>query len=319
MESMPMSETSSTCMVIVDKNLALTPGLVRAAALARKSGDRLLLALFEFDRALAHAATRGFDLEAYLRGRREKLEALAEQLRHDGLTVDTHLFWDHPAMARMLLSVLAEQPTMVIKDVHREASLKRMLFAPEDLDLLRQCSAPLMLVRSGTHGLPRRIVAAVDPLDDEGRPHELNARVLNAANRLAMQCDAELDVVHAFEYIPPFSGPEFGWMPDLGLIEQFRALHGDALQELGKKFGIPSGRLHLLDGIPGWAIADFAAGNRIDVVVMGSIQRNFLERLSIGSVAEDLLQRLDCDVLVLKPDGFAERLRTELEQGGRSG
>jgi universal stress protein E len=313
-----MPERNATCMVIVDKSLVLTPGLVRAAALARKSGERLLLALFEFDRSLAHAAARGFDLEAYLRGRREKLESLAEQLRRDGLAVDAHLFWDHPIMARMLQVVLAEQPTMVIKDVHREGALKRMLFTPADLDLLRQCSAPLMLVHGGTHGLPRRILAAVDPLDEQGRPHELTARVLHAANRLAMQCDAELDVVHAFEYMPPFADPQFGWLPDLGQIEQFRALHLDALQQLGKQFGIPAGRLHLLDGIPGWALAEFAAANRIDVVVMGSIQRNFLQRLSIGSVAEDLLQRLDCDVLVLKPDGFAERLRADLEQVGRA-
>ncbi|WIG54601.1 MAG: hypothetical protein OJF61_000387 [Rhodanobacteraceae bacterium] len=313
-----MPERNSACMVIVDKSLALTPGLVRAAALARKSGDRLLLALFEFDRALARAAARGFDLDAYLRGRREKLESLAEQLRRDGLAVETHLFWDHPIMARTLLAVLAEQPTIVIKDVRRENGLKRVLFTPADLDLLRQCSAPLMLVHSGTHGLPRHVLAAVDPLDEQGRPHELTARVLNAANRLAMQCDATLDVVHAFEYMPPFADPQFGWLPDLGQIEQFRALHLDALQQLGKKFGVPVERLHLLDGIPGWAIAEFATTNQIDVVVMGSIQRNFLQRLSIGSVAEDLLQRLDCDVLVLKPEGFAEHLRAELEGNGQT-
>jgi universal stress protein E len=143
-------------MVIVDKELALTPGLVRAAALARKSGDRLLLTLFESNRAVAHAASRGFDLDAYKHGRGEKLEALAERLRRDGLKVDTRLFWDdHPVIASILLAVLAEQPQMVIKDVHREAGLKRLLFTPTDLDLLRQCPVPLMLVRSGTHGLRR--------------------------------------------------------------------------------------------------------------------------------------------------------------------
>lgn len=313
-----MALKNSTCMVIADRTLTLTPAAVRAASLARKSGDRLLLALFEFDRTMARAASQGFDLDAYKHGRQEKLEALAERLRRDGLKVDTRLFWDHPPMARMLLAALAGQPDLVIKDVHRERSLKRMLFTPADLDLLRQCPVPLMLVRSGTHALPRRIVAAVDPLDEGGRPHELNARVLEAANRLATQCDAELDVVHAFEYLPPFAGPESAWMPDLELIEQFRTWHRTALQNLGKEFGIPPQRLHLLDGIPGWAIAEFARSNRTDVVVMGSVQRNFLQRLAIGSVAEYLLQHLDCDVLVLKPEGFAEHLRTELEQGIRT-
>jgi universal stress protein E len=318
--SAPMPQQGPACMVIVDGNPVLTPGLVRAAALARKSGDRLLLASFEFDRTLARAAARGFDLDAYLRGRREKLEALAGQLRRDGLAVATQLFWGHPVMARMLLTVLAEQPQMVIKDVHREGALKRVLFTPTDLDLLRQCSAPLMLVRSGTHGLPRRILAAVDPLDDESHPDELGARVVAAANRLAMQCGAELDVVHVFEYVPPFVVPGLltGALPNMGLVEQFRAMHFDALQAFAKRQGIPKDRLHMLDGIAGREIAGFAAANGIDVVVMGSIQRNFLQRLSIGSVAEDLLQRLDCDVLVLKPEGFVDRLRAELEEANQS-
>lgn len=311
-----MAPERSLCMVIVDKTLSLTPAVVRAAALARKSGDTLLLALFEFDRAMAHAASRGFDLEAYKRGRRERLESMADRLRRDGLTVDTRLYWDQPVLACMLLAILTGQPQTVIKDVHRESALKRILFTPGDLDLLRQCPAPLMLVRSGTHGLPKRILAAVDPLDKQDRPQELDAQVLNAASRLAMQCDAELDVVHAFEYIPPLAVPGMltGALPNMGLVEQFRAMHLTALQDLGRAFGVPSERLHMLDGAPGPAIAGFTAERGIDVVVMGSIRRNFLQRISIGSVAEDLLQRLDCDVLVLKPEGFAKRLRTELEQ-----
>ena len=311
-----MAPGRSTCMVIVDKALSLTPAVVRATALTRKSGDKLMLALFEFDRTLARAASRGFDLDAYKRGRAGKLEALAERLRQDGLTVGTRLYWGHPQMARMLMAVLAEQPRMVIKDVRRESALKRVLFAPEDLDLLRQCPAPLMLVRGGSHGLPGHVLAAVDPLDAQDRPQELDAVVLEAANRLAMQCDAELDVVHAFEYIPPFAVPGLltGALPDMGLAERFRAMHLDALQAFGKRHGVPREHLHMLDGMPGPAIGEFAATNGIDLVVMGSVQRNFLQRLSIGSVAEDLLQRLDCDVLVLKPVGFPDNLRSELER-----
>jgi universal stress protein E len=305
-------------MVIVDRTLTLTPAVARAAALARKSGDRLSLYSFEFDRAMARAASQGFDLDAYKRGRREKLASLAERLRRDGVEADTHLVWDHPTLVHILLAVLAEQPQMVLKDARLDAPLKRVPFTPEGLDLLRQCPAPLMLVRSATHGLPRRIVAAVDPLDEHGRPHELNARVLNAASSLSTQCGAELDVVHAFDYIPPFAGLEFGWIPDPRLTERIRGEHRDALQELGRQFAVPPGHLHLLDGIAGPAIAEFAATRRTDVVVMGSIQRNFLQRLSIGSVAEFLLQRLECDVLTIMPTGFAERLRKDLEQGDRA-
>jgi universal stress protein E len=59
---------------------------------------------------------------------------------------------------------------MVFKDAHPEAPLPRLLFTPRDLDLLRQCSAPLMLVHAAKRELPRRILAAVDLLDESYHP-----------------------------------------------------------------------------------------------------------------------------------------------------
>jgi hypothetical protein len=64
-------------MVIPDAGMHSTPALLPAAALARKSGNRLLLALFEFDPWLARAKRQSFDLDAYLEGRRQKLEGFA--------------------------------------------------------------------------------------------------------------------------------------------------------------------------------------------------------------------------------------------------
>lgn len=309
-----MSDTPRL-MVLVNQELQFTPAVARALALARKSDDQVLLASFEYDRVLARAARQGADLDAYQKGRRQKLEVLAESLRHDGVTVETQVYWGHPVAAYRLLMILIEQPLMVIKDIQEETSARRLLYTPEDLDLLRECPAPLMLVRSSARALPRRILAAVDPVDEHGRPHELNAQVLKAANRLAMQCEARLDVAHAFEYVPPPMDPAgIGWMPDINLPEELRSLHTEALAKLGKEFGVPAARLHLLDGRPAVTLARFAAEHQHDVVVMGTVQRNFLQRLALGSVAEGLLQRLDCDVLALKPQGFGEHLKGDLEK-----
>jgi len=40
------------------------------------------------------------------------------------------------------------------------------------------------------------------------------------------------------------------------------------------------------------------------VVVMGAVSRSGLKRLFIGNSAERLLDKLDCDVLVVKPRRF---------------
>jgi len=44
---------------------------------------------------------------------------------------------------------------------------------------------------------------------------------------------------------------------------------------------------------------------RADFLVMGAVSRSAVERLFIGSTAESVLERLGCDVLIVKPEGFA--------------
>ena len=305
-------------MVILDHGLHNSPALLRAEAMALKSGDCLLLALFEYDPALARAAARDFDLDAYLLGRRRKLEEFAGNLSRGGLQVETRYFWGRPPLARMLLAVLAEKPQMVFKDVHAEPALRRLLFTSLDLDLLRQCPEPLMLVRPSPGVLPKHILAAVDPLDEHDRPHELNTRILDMAKRLSMQCDAQVDVVHVFEYMPFPVDPEVlsGWTPDVSLIQKLRDLHAGALQTLCEQSGFQPAQAHMLEGEPGRSIAEYAALKHCDTVIMGTVQRNGFERLAMGSVAERLLDQLDCDVLALKPDGFRERLQADLEKAG---
>ena len=39
---------------------------------------------------------------------------------------------------------------------------------------------------------------------------------------------------------------------------------------------------------------------RADVVVMGAVSRSGLERLFVGSTAEDVLDKLSCDLLIVK-------------------
>ena len=73
---------------------------------------------------------------------------------------------------------------------------------------------------------------------------------------------------------------------------------------------------HIKD-VPGSAItAHLHAGNPVDLlpqisadiganlVIMGAISRSRLENAIVGSTAENVLDFLGCDVLVLKPKGF---------------
>lgn len=55
-------------------------------------------------------------------------------------------------------------------------------------------------------------------------------------------------------------------------------------------------------GIPASVITNFAADKKIDLIVVGSESRNELEKLVLGSVAEEIIKMAKCSVLLVKDD-----------------
>jgi nucleotide-binding universal stress UspA family protein len=62
--------------------------------------------------------------------------------------------------------------------------------------------------------------------------------------------------------------------------------------------------LRILDGEPGVEIPREVARLSIELLVLGTVGRSGLAGMLIGNTAEEILRRVDCSVLALKPDGF---------------
>ena len=72
-----------------------------------------------------------------------------------------------------------------------------------------------------------------------------------------------------------------------------------------------------LEGDPATEIARFAADANIDLIVMGTHGRTGLERMLLGSVAEQTLRSAPCSVLVVKlPRGTRPPERPHVGQVG---
>jgi Domain of unknown function (DUF4136)/Universal stress protein family len=68
---------------------------------------------------------------------------------------------------------------------------------------------------------------------------------------------------------------------------------------------------HLISGHPADAIALGVAQIRADILVLGCISRSGLQRLLIGNTAEQLIYRVPCDLLMIKPVGFSNHMERE--------
>ncbi len=130
---------------------------------------------------------------------------------------------------------------------------------------------------------------------------ETSQRALAYALGLAQAAGAELIVVHALEEAPLFAayaGPQAGSI----LAEAENAARRE-LAELVADATLPAARLRteILRGKIPQAILEYAEQQQADLIVMGTHGRSGLEYAFFGSVAERVIRRARCPVLIVPP------------------
>ena len=237
--------------------------------------------------------------EQYLKEHGQWLQQQVAPLREQGLAVTSELQWTSQPLAEILRHIEEMQPDLLVKDVQHEPLLKRAFITPLDVQLLRDSPIPLMLVGRDRHALPRKIMAAVDPSRMENRISGLNERIIQAANALALQCDAELHLVHVYDLSPAYLGDAgAGTVAWSDLVGDLRDSLHKSFSELADSYGVAPERRHFVMGTPLNGLADFAETSRADVLVMGRVQRHGLNKL-LGSTIESLLYRAPCSILAV--------------------
>ena len=296
-------------LVVLDYEAENQPALDRALFLARQSQAELELFVSEFSAALyAHmAVTReGDELspDAYLREVESWLFKLAEPLREQGLTVHTDSVWNRHQYAGILEKVASSQPDLVIKATAHDSRLHRTLFNYTDWHLIRECGAPLLLVKSEDDWHSKRIIASVDPAHVHGKAEQLDANIMAAACDWARDTGGELHVFHSIELLPE---PVILAGPYNPTYEDYQGMVETASKEQLDRFmqdypEVSESRVHLREGKPEDTLPVLVRELQASLVVMGAISRGHRGLLLIGSTAENVLDDLACDILVIKPD-----------------
>ncbi|MCC5866974.1 MAG: universal stress protein [Gammaproteobacteria bacterium] len=314
-------------LVVVDPTSEAQPALARAAWLASAHACGLELFICHYDPYLS--GERFFDSPGLKKARRqvsdamlERLARLAEPLAGDGLDVITDVAWDSPLDEGIVRKVLASSPSLVLKDTHYHNALKRSLFSNTDWNLVRSCPAPLWLVKPHDLPEPLRIIAAVDPMHEHDKPAALDHAIIDHAQRITTRCNGELHLFHSYDPSPAIAGAATTIatpisVPASGITEAMQQAHSEALAEFAATYELPEAQVHLLRGPARELLPELAAQQRAGLVVMGAVARGAVRRFFIGSTAEQVLDRLPCDVLIIKPEGFVSNLRVEDGAGKR--
>lgn len=307
-------------LAVLDPTTDVQPALAKAATLARRSGATLELFICDFDPSLSGQPFFDTDKlrqlrEEFVAERLEYLEDMAEDLRAEGLAVETHVHWDNPTYRGIVRRVEESSPDLVVKDTHYHTVLRRTLFTNTDWSLIRTCPAPLLLAKAGEWPDTPRILAALDPGHVGDKPAALDHDILEWSGLVAARMGGEVHAVHAFfpaallAATATLAGmPLASGMTSAEIVEAERKRIAGQLADIVGPHRLPAQRVHLEQGAAAEVLPRMADQLNAALAVMGAVSRSRLQEVFLGSTAERVLDRIGCDVLVVKPADFTEKL-----------
>lgn len=140
---------------------------------------------------------------------------------------------------------------------------------------------------------------------------EASRRVLEVAAGLgaALGGNAELHVARVAVVPPPVS---VGSVLSEDVLDSVREFVTHACEGAKERF---QGRIvgHVLIGEPWEAITRASADLQADLIVVGTAGRTGFSRLTLGSVAEMVVRRAGCPVLVVRPKDFGDQGTVQIE------
>jgi len=296
-------------VAIKDARARSLPALTKAVQLARACGAELEL----FHDITTPVFVEQVDLPAGLRtvtrdGQRAALaalERLAAPLRSSGLKVRVSAEWDYPANEAIIRRARRAGSDLIVTQ-SRARHRAPALLGYTDWSLLRDSPVPVLMVKSNRAYRRPKILAAIDPLHRYAKPSGLDQNILREAQTLGRALGRGFDVVYAYRPQPLAPrGTAAEVSRKAGTIEaRARAAARAALERELRHRPVSAARRHLVEAHPVDAITATAKRLHAAIVVMGAISRRGIKRLFIGNSAEQLLDELRCDLLVVKPAHF---------------
>jgi len=286
------------------------PAVRKAAQLAKALDARLeLFHAISSPVYLDAFVAQGMTLQQTRRQQGDRLTALLEKhaagLRADGLVVDVKCEWDYPAFEAVIRRAVRTRAGLIVAERHAHRHVLPWLLRFNDWELLRRSPLPVLLVKRPQPWRKPAVLAAIDPSHSYAKPARLDAQILEMASEVSTALGGQLHVAHAFPGVPIpvdlFAIP----------VATARGIELEAAREARRKFAAQvdgsvasRARRHFVTGQAIDAIPLLVRRQRAGLVVMGAVSRSGLRRLVIGDTAEQLLDALPCDVLVIKPASF---------------
>jgi universal stress protein E len=301
-------EALRNILVLMEPGSEAQPAFDAALVLARRFGARLELLMSDYQDLHAayfsppSATVQEFH-DAVMSAHRAVLESYVRRAEAAGVPAICEALWGTPFHEIVLGRVAATQPDLVVKHSVHHNRIERTLFTGSDWHLIRDCPAPLLLVKDAARLESSPLLVCVDPMHAHDKPAALDHRLLRTAAFLAGPLEGEVHALHVFSIPTPVTvvGDAYIAAATVPPAEATVAAATAAFRQMMAVHSLPESRTHLKVGTPARDILAEARALDAGLVVMGAVSRGRLDRWFVGNTAEAVLDKLACNVWVEKP------------------
>lgn len=231
------------------------------------------------------------------------LDDMQGALVQEGYSVSAQQAWHGSSHKTIIATQQAQGCGLVITQHLSDTPLMKALLTPEDWKLLRYCPCPVLMVKTPRPWTGGTILAAIDAGSTDIEHRVLHSGVVSHGYDIAALAGGTLHIMSAHPY-PMLSAAD----PVLQLKESIEALYRELCKTFQAEFDVSDERLHIEEGSADVLIPYIAHKLEAVLTVIGSVGRTGLSGALIGNTVEMILDTLDSDVLVLKPDDIITHL-----------
>jgi nucleotide-binding universal stress UspA family protein len=231
------------------------------------------------------------------------LSDMQNGLEQEGYSVSAQQAWHGNSHKTIIAAQQAQGCGLVIKQHLPDNPLMKALLTPEDWKLLRYCPSPVLIVKSARPWNGGTILAAIDAGSSDMEHRVLHSGIVSHGYDIATLAGGTLHMLSAHPY-PMLSAADSVFQ----LKESIQVLYRELCKTFQTEFDVSDERLHIEEGPADVLIPYIAHKLEAVLTVIGSVARTGLSGALIGNTAEMILDTLDSDVLVLKPDDVITHL-----------
>ena len=156
-------------LVLMEPGAESQPAFDAALMLARRFGARLELLMVDYqDLHAAYFSPPTATLQEFhdsvMASHHHVLERYSKRAAEAGVTALGEVLWGTPFHEMVLARVAATRPDLVVKHSVHHNRIERTLFTGSDWHLIRDCPAPLLLVKDPARLESTRLLVCVDPM-----------------------------------------------------------------------------------------------------------------------------------------------------------